>query len=607
MSLKSTNGLLLLSTALLCMALTPGYINAQTIKPVSTSIKPTVPSNIKLNTNKSSPETIKLSPEEVESRLNQATEETETINSPVLTSTYDDDCSQEHQDFNDELMHHLRITTESNAFDQCVRTSVENSYQRCIGDPFYSSPMDKQIQKVLEVSRSKNNTNVSCTGGGGLASARLGEYAHTNDENFSWSDWLSRANKNLDNPICKSNQTSKTHNCRSAKYPWPYSQGSEIILHEVLHTHGYTHGANSQTAAIKACGYAGSSSWNFQQNTMPYIVDQCVSKVIKQSSNTCGEIRNCPFPNQLNIVKNIDGNSCECISDPARIGKITVSRGATFSNGFYTIQQKNKGKFLDAYQTAKDDYNTVTRKNQNDDSQKWEFTGLGGVFLMKQKSKGLYIGRSNYSEIDYPVLTQSSAAEKWVIIANKDKSSFTLQNLRNFQFLDAYQDSKGHSVVTRTAQNNTTQEWTMSFIESDNYESYKIQQVSSKRFLDAYDGTPPYSLVTRPSQNNDTQTWELIHVGDVYNIKQKSSNRFLDAYETQNKDYSVVTRSAQNNDSQKWVVLNSGSGAYTIQQLSTGRFFDAYESNEKGRDFSVVTRDEQKNDKTQQWVFTRAE
>ena len=73
--------------------------------------------------------------------------------------------------------------------------------------------------------------------------------------------------------------------------------------------------------------------------------------------------------------------------------------------------------------------------------------------------------------------------------------------------------------------------------------TYTVRQKSSGRFLDAHEIEPKdFHLVTRPAQNNDTQRWTLTQVGTVFVIRQKSSGRFLDAHEASDNDFRLVTR-----------------------------------------------------------------
>ena len=535
-------------------------------------------------------------------------EELISINLPVTTSTYEDDCSSELQDFNAKIMSMGRISATSEAFIDCVNIDVESKYQQCVGDPFFNAPIATQIEKVISISNSTNNTNMYCSGGGGIASAGLGKFAHEGNENFKWSDWIDRALSRLDAELCKPGETPKLNGCRFKPYPWPYSSASGTIWHEVLHTHGYRHGANSSNAAAKiACGYPSSPTWHFQKNTMPYIIGQCIKKVINQSVNACGVIDDCPLPNQLRIVNRFNGPTCSCVTDPARIG-LELFRQAPLANGVYTIKQKSSGRYMDAFQTSEDSFNAVTRKQQSNDTQKWILTIIGKVYTLQQKSNSRYLGAYESSNQDYSAVTsvgRSDDGARWVVLPVDDISS-TIQQLSSSRFLDAYEESEDYSVVTRPAQNNATQQWILSWIETDfRDETFKIQQKSSGRFLDAFQSSDTgNNAVTRYSQSDDTQKWILKPIGAVYNIVQKSSQRLLDAFETLDNDYSTVTRPMQNNDTQRWVVFSTGRSEYTIQQLSSGMFMDAHESSGKG--FSVVTREVQNND-TQQWIINRVE
>ena len=130
-----------------------------------------------------------------------------------------------------------------------------------------------------------------------------------------------------------------------------------------------------------------------------------------------------------------------------------------------------------------------------------------------------------------------------------------------------------------------------------------IKQRSSGRFLDAWDdGSNDWSVVTRPAQNNSSQEWMITWDDSgtsTGTVMQLSSGRFLDAHEIESMDYRLVTRPAQANDSQRWQIWSIGGGYYNIIQMSNGRFVDAHEIAE--RDFAVVTRPKQ-TDATQQWL-----
>lgn len=181
---------------------------------------------------------------------------------------------------------------------------------------------------------------------------------------------------------------------------------------------------------------------------------------------------------------------------------------------------------------------------------------------------------------------------------------YTIQQKSNERFVDAYEGSeKDFALVTRTAQNNRTQQWIIIPVGG----VFTIQQESTGRFVDAHqDAGKDFALVTRPPQNNDTQKWVLnrfggSYKGGVYTMREKNNGRFADAHEHSGKDFALVTRTAQDNDTQRWTVTPLGDNRFTIRQKSNGRFMDAHQIQTK--DFALVTRDEQSND-TQRWTLT---
>ncbi|WP_216918052.1 S8 family serine peptidase [Nocardia noduli] len=186
----------------------------------------------------------------------------------------------------------------------------------------------------------------------------------------------------------------------------------------------------------------------------------------------------------------------------------------------------------------------------------------------------------------------ANAAVRYVI-PTPLSGTFTVQQRSTSRYLDAYEGSNDHQVVTRDAQNNDTQRWIITPVG----DAYTVQQRSTSRYLDAYEGSNDHQVVTRDAQNNDTQRWIITPVGDAYTVQQRSTSRYLDAYEGSN-DHQVVTRDAQNNDTQRWIITPVGD-AYTVQQRSTSRYLDAYEGS---NNHQVVTRDAQNND-TQRWII----
>jgi len=228
------------------------------------------------------------------------------------TGDFGADCSAHQKDFLATAYLYGRVAVASRAFEQCVEQAARvgvpeaggfwtGSYRQCNGDPFYGQPLDSQVQSVLDAARSGNDLFMNCSGGGGLASTSIGPYDRSDAESLSWSVWL---NQVIDAP-------------RSGA--WPYSQAANSIWHEAMHQHGYTHGGNDQASAQPACGYAGDPTWDYQNNTMPYILGACVSAVLDASAGTCGPIDSCG-PGKLKIVTGYGSSACECLADPRDIG-----------------------------------------------------------------------------------------------------------------------------------------------------------------------------------------------------------------------------------------------------------------------------------------------
>ncbi len=102
-----------------------------------------------------------------------------------------------------------------------------------------------------------------------------------------------------------------------------------------------------------------------------------------------------------------------------------------------------------------------------------------------------------------------------------------------------------------------------------------------------------------PSTTIHNQNYTL--KSGTYTIRHKANGRYVDAHvEDKGYDFSVVTRTAQKNNTQQWTFKHLCNNVYTIQQVNTKRYMDAHEYAEK--DFSIVTRTAQNNN-TQFWVI----
>jgi len=216
--------------------------------------------------------------------------------------TYANDCSASHIDLLEESMELGRIASNTDAFRECVTDRMTQQYIPCNGDPFATSSLSVQIDRALESTRMLNDVHITCTGGSGNASAYIGTYGHDEDEAFSWSSWLSAVLEGPSFPICGPGEQPDwgPNTCRPAGWPW--SQVAGIAWHEVSHTHGYTH---------DYCGI-NDPNWNYQSDTVPYIVGNCLAKVINDSAVACGENNACGFVS----FEMLEDGQCECRRDP---------------------------------------------------------------------------------------------------------------------------------------------------------------------------------------------------------------------------------------------------------------------------------------------------
>lgn len=213
------------------------------------------------------------------------------------------DCSQEHIDILSDSMQRGRIASNTPAFEQCVRQQITNLYTPCAGDPFASSGVAEQIDRALQSTRTTNGVDITCTGGSGNASAAIGSWGHSNGEAFSWSGWLDAAVAGQAEGIC-GQAGSNPSSCRDAGWPW--SQVAGTIWHEVSHTHGYGH---------DSCGISD-PNWDFQTNTIPYIVGDCLAQTVLESADACGEDAWCGT-DSIEMVDQLGSTNCVCARDPA--------------------------------------------------------------------------------------------------------------------------------------------------------------------------------------------------------------------------------------------------------------------------------------------------
>ena len=148
-------------------------------------------------------------------------------------------------------------------------------------------------------------------------------------------------------------------------------------------------------------------------------------------------------------------------SDEAELNSTsTVEKSVAASSRIVRLQGGGL-RFLDAHEIPQLDFNVVTRSFQNNNTQHWRLTNVGG-------------------------------------------NVHTIQQVSNGRFLDAHEiSSLSFRVVTRTQQNNDTQRWRLLDFGGG---FFQIQQVSNGRFLEAT-LNEDFQVVTRATADTDQVTW----------------------------------------------------------------------------------------------------
>ena len=218
-----------------------------------------------------------------------------------------------------------RTASATDAFTECIQDRIAQDYSGCQGDPFNSDSRAIQTERTLDAARSPNALAIECSGGFGNASAGIGDYEGRDAESFAFAGWLASSVDQIALPnICTGPERGRSDQaaiCRWDADPWPYSQIAGIVWHEAMHQRGYGHGANESSGAQAACAPVDANGsppmgWDYQVNTVPYIVEQCLVEVINQGVKACGDLYACPHPNMLNLPTSRGGTSCNCVFDP---------------------------------------------------------------------------------------------------------------------------------------------------------------------------------------------------------------------------------------------------------------------------------------------------
>jgi hypothetical protein len=230
-------------------------------------------------------------------------------------------CNTTHQNFFRDAMFIARTIVGSKAFDACVRSRVVSQYRRCTfngtnGDPNVS--VAQHTLNALDASRSANDVSTNCDaasqawGYAGVGSSP----AYYGTEQFAFASYSMQHAEMIGRPMCTTGQTYLTHGCREAPYPDGLREVAATVIHENLHQHGYTHGGG---AACQGTGY------DDVINSMPWLVDQCVVNIVRQSMSACGDIcptrsgdnlTSCRTRGRLQLVNSLGSTSCSSAYDP---------------------------------------------------------------------------------------------------------------------------------------------------------------------------------------------------------------------------------------------------------------------------------------------------
>lgn len=299
----------------------------------------------------------------------------ESTSAPLLgTVTLAADCTGDAATLAQTAAKYGRITATTNAFAECVdqamrvglveaaiNTDVEafsaGPYAGCTDDPFDAvrafETSATVVQRVVDLARSTNPVEITCTGGDPSANAwaDIDVFEHAGPEALRFSTWLVDTAAQLSRGVCADTGDARGTGCRWSHAPWPFSQAAGLIWHEAMHQHGYRHGPGDVNAENQtACGIPAAAAWHYKVNTVPYIVGNCVQRVIERSAVACGNVESCG-ENELKLTTTYGGNTCECHHDPAMegLGVMRLSGGRLRSQELVASGELMGGWHFDGY------------------------------------------------------------------------------------------------------------------------------------------------------------------------------------------------------------------------------------------------------------------
>jgi hypothetical protein len=130
-----------------------------------------------------------------------------------------------------------------------------------------------------------------------------------------------------------------------------------------------------------------------------------------------------------------------------------------------TVQIQGGGlMFLDAHEIAEKDYDVVIRQHQNNSTQKWILTDVGGgLYTIMQQSSGRYLDAHEIEQSDYRVVTRPrqtfDQTQLWRLV-DYGGAFYTVQQASSGRFLEPYLDeAHDFQAVTRPASGSNLQVW----------------------------------------------------------------------------------------------------------------------------------------------------
>jgi len=119
-------------------------------------------------------------------------------------------------------------------------------------------------------------------------------------------------------------------------------------------------------------------------------------------------------------------------------------------------------RFLDAHEIDQLDHNVVTRSFQNNNTQHWRLTNLGGnVHTIQQVSNNRFLDAHEISSFSFRVVTRKEQrfdnSQRWILL-DFGGNFFTIQQVSSGRFLEATLDGD-FQVVTRAAADSNQTIW----------------------------------------------------------------------------------------------------------------------------------------------------